>query len=83
MKFFLNDHFFLSVIDNKYQYSCQVMSLVHGIGMSKATITEDQDDVVSCVVYENCRFKETFKMCNTLEEVAQFHLQLVKEILYN
>lgn len=81
MKLFLDNHFFLSVIENDNKYSCQVMELVHGYGMNNATVTEsDQDDIVSCIVYENHKFNETFKNCNTLTEVGEFHLQLLIEV---
>ena len=63
------------------------MELVHGFGMYPATILETKSkDIVSCIVHEHPIISETSKMCNTLQEVADYHtdcfIQLEMKIDY-
>ena len=87
MRIHLNEHYFISVIhklpesqqDKQYpHYSCQVMNLVHGLGMINATIYDNQEDVVGCIVHKG--FSQTSKNVYTLQEVFDFHLQCLKEL---
>lgn len=75
MRFFLNPSTFISVIPSEGKFSCQVMELVFGSGMYPATIMDNQQDVVSCVVYESDVITETSRICKDLNEVALFHQQ--------
>lgn len=76
MRLFLNKHYFISVITDRNLkgdtiYSCQIMQLIHGIGMHNASITDDQENIVSSIVHN------TFNKCelktNKLNEVFDFH----------
>lgn len=78
MKLFLDTHFYISVIKSGQTYSCQVMELIHGIGMYPATINDNQEDVVGSVVYKH--FSETNKTCVNLQEVGEFHKQCLLEL---
>ncbi len=78
MRLFLNLNTFISVLTCKDNISCQIMELVHGFGMYPATINENQEDVVSCIVHKG--FKETSKNCKNFEEVAEYHLQCLIEL---
>lgn len=83
MKLYIDKHYFISVIKDENNYSCQVMELVHGLGMFNAEITdENQSDIVSCIVHSG--FRETNKTCKDLKEIADFHLQCLLDIeFYN
>jgi hypothetical protein len=78
MRLFIDGHYFISIIQTEQLYSCQVMELIHGVGMFAADITEDQIDVVSSIVYNE--FSEPFKYCKNLREITEFHLQCLLEI---
>ena len=78
MRLYLNQNMFISIITTDKGFSCQVMELVHGMGMYPAKITDDQFDVVSCIVHEG--FKECSKYCSTLQEVVNFHLQCLLDL---
>ena len=78
MKLFINQTDFLSVIKLREGYSCQVMTLIHGIGMSPATIGEyfsmDSEDVISSI-------KDGYD-CHTfvtIENVFNYHTLLMKQ----
>ena len=83
MRLFINQSDYLSVIqttrDDNIVYNCQVMTLVHGIGMHPATITSNAADVVACVVHTSPYYVTTSKIADTLSEVAEFHEWLVKQ----
>lgn len=81
MRLFIDNHYFISVIKEQNYYSCQVMELVHGIGMYPADITVYQEDVVSCIVHDK-PFTETSKNCKDLQEIADFHLQCLLDLDY-
>lgn len=78
MRLYIDNHFFISVILKDKKYSCQVMELVHGSGMYPATITDNQENVVSCIVYDD--FTETSKLCNNLQEIVDFHTQCLLDL---
>lgn len=81
MRIFLNNHFFISVIEeteNQHYYSCQVMELVNGDGMYNATFHDNQTNVVSCIVHDG--FNETKKYCNNMQEVCEFHRACMKQL---
>lgn len=84
MRLFIDNHYFLSVIENGKNlngdiiYSCQVMELIHGMGMINATIQEDQSDVVSGIVldkFSKCELKTIH-----LNEIFKFHLELLLQL---
>jgi len=54
------------------------MMLVNGMGMTNSDITENQKNVVSCIVCEG--FTETNKICNNLQEIADFQLQCLLDL---
>lgn len=76
MRLFITPSTFLSVIPKEGGYSCQLMELVHGIGMHQATFFEDQRDVVSAIVHVD--FLECSLFCKNLEAVAKAHEKLMK-----
>ena len=78
MRLHINNHFFISVIQKENQYSCQTMNLIHGMGMYPAIITDNQKDIVSCIVDDI--FTETNKTCNNLQEVIEFHTQCLLDL---
>lgn len=78
MRLHIDNHFFISVLLKDKKYSCQVMELVHGMGMYFATITDNQKDVVSCIVHDG--FTETSKLCNNLQEIVDFHTQCLLDL---
>lgn len=77
MRLFINQSTFLSIIKEERGFNCQIMTLVHGVGMHPATIMDNQKDVVSCIVHEG--FTETSKICKDLKELSEFHLQCMME----
>lgn len=82
MRLFLDLHTFISVFPKEDNtYSCQIMSLVHGIGMHDAKITDDQSDVVSSITWIG--FTQDNKVCNSLQEIADYHLQCLLELQSN
>jgi hypothetical protein len=78
MRLFIDEHYFISVITEERGFNCQIMELVHGMGMYPATILENQEDVVSCIVFGI--FKEESKICKDLNELFEYHQQCVIEI---
>jgi hypothetical protein len=78
MRLFIDTHYFISVIEERDTYNCQVMALIHGMGYYPANITDDQSDVVSVIVHEG--FTETSKYCNNLQEIADFQLQCLNDL---
>ena len=82
MRFFLDQSTFISVLlKENNTYSCQIMSLVHGIGMHNAKITDNQSDVVSSITWIG--FSQDNKICNSLQEIADYHLQCLLELQSN
>lgn len=78
MRLFINKHYFLSVIKETDVWNCQVMELIHGMGMVKATIDESQKDVVSSVV--SGIFKRESLITSKIEEVFEFHKELLLQL---
>lgn len=78
MRLFINKHYFISVLNRKDSYNCQVMELIHGMGMYNASIDEDQTDVVSSIVYN--QFQRESLITNSLKEVFDFHKDLLLEL---
>lgn len=78
MRLFLNTSIFISVIVTDNKFSCQLMELRHGIGFEPALVTEGSEDIVSCIVHEG--FYETSKTCDTMEQVAEYHLQCLIDL---
>lgn len=88
MRLYINETYFISVINTGTKgYSCQVMMLVHGIGMQTATIHDpEQKDIVSCIVHpDTFGFTETNKNLFSLDDLFKFHqeklFELQKQIL--
>lgn len=82
MKLFINATDFISVIwqNNNEKYSCQIMELIHGMGMFQATlIDENQDDVVSGIVHTNETYSKTNMFCDNIEEIFKYHQQCIAE----
>lgn len=73
MRLFITKRHFLSIIGEEGNYSCQVMELIHGMGMQPAEITDNQEDVVSGIVYS--RDFVTNRTLKTLQEISEFHLE--------
>jgi hypothetical protein len=68
MRLYLDTHYFISVIKKDEKFSCQVMELIHGLGMYNAEITDDtKDDIVSSIV-DSKSFKETNKTCSSMQD---------------
>ena len=85
MKLFITPQYFLSVIETEDKtYSCQLMQLLHGIGGTKATMFEDQEDVVSSIVFED-EVGDIIVNANvkTLQEVITMHTKLLKSLYLN
>lgn len=81
MRFFISSTTFISVISRDNYYSCQIMELVHGMGMYPASLLEeDLSDVISCIC-DSAIFSKHNTICSTLEEVALFHQQCITEHL--
>ena len=80
MRLFIDDHYFISVIKEERGFNCQIMELVHGMGMYPAKITDDQEDVVSSIIYDDV-FKEESKICKDLSELFKYHEQCVVEMI--
>lgn len=78
MRLFLNTSIFISVIKTDNKFSCQVMELRHGIGFEPASVIDGSQDIVSCIVHEG--FYETSKKCDTIEQVAEYHLQCLIDL---
>jgi hypothetical protein len=54
------------------------MELLHGVGLYNATITDNQSDVVSAIVWDG--FRETSKICNDFKEIIDFHTQCLLDL---
>lgn len=79
MRLYLDDHYFISVIKQEDKYSCQVMELVHGMGMYSASINdEEQGDIVSCIVSD---FDTNNLIVSSLEDIFKFHKEVLLQIL--
>lgn len=78
MRLFLNKHYFISVIKKNNGYSCQIMELIHGVGMYNAEITDDQSDVVSSIVHDT--FEIPNKWCSNINEVCEYHFNCLLEL---
>jgi hypothetical protein len=78
MRLFIDKHYFISVLQEKDKYNCQVMELINGIGMYPATINEKQTDVVSSIVYDI--FTKESLITDSLQEVFNFHQKLLLEL---
>lgn len=78
MRLFINKHYFLSIIKETITWNCQVMELIHGMGMVPATIDEDQKDVVSSVVHGV--FERESLITPKMEEVFDFHKELLSQL---
>ena len=78
MRLFLNTNTFIFVIRVDNKFSCQVMELRHVIGWELASVIEGSEDIVSCIVHEG--FYETSKICDTIEQVAEYHLQCLIDL---
>lgn len=78
MRLFIDKHYFISVLQEKDSYNCQVMQLINGMGMYPATIDEDQTDVVSSIVFD--KFTKESLITNSLREVFDFHKDLLLEL---
>lgn len=78
MRLFIDKHYFISVLQEKDGYNCQVMELINGMGMYPATIDEDQTDVVSSIVFNT--FSKENLITNSLKEVFDFHRDLLLEL---
>ena len=81
MRLFIDDHYFISIIPEGDKFNCQIMELIHGIGMYGATITENQEDVISCIVSDT--FKVESKICKDLQELFGYHEECIKELTLN
>jgi hypothetical protein len=78
MKLFVDKHYFISVLEKEEKYSCQVMELVHGMGMYDAFLDdEEQEDIVSSVVDE---FDRDNKLVSSLQEVFNFHKEILLQL---
>jgi hypothetical protein len=78
MRLFIDKHYFISVLQEKDKYNCQVMELINGMGMHPATINEKQTDVVSSIVYDI--FTKESLITDSLQEVFNFHQKLLLEL---
>ena len=78
MRLFIDKHYFISVLQEKDNYNCQVMELINAMGMYPATIDEDQTDVVSSIVFD--KFTKESLITNSLKEVFDFHKDLLLEL---
>ena len=78
MRFYLNTNTFISVIQEDNKFSCQVMDLRYGVGFASASVTDGSEEIISCIV--NQGFYESSKICNTIQEVAEYHLQCLIDI---
>ena len=81
MRLFINESEFVSVIKKKDYYSCQIMELHNGFGGNKATITDNQTDVVShvCTSENHPIYSEVSCKAESLEEICQYHALCVFE----
>ena len=79
MRLYINESTFISVIKQDNNYSCQIMELIHGMGMYKASIVDNQIDVVSSIVDENEIYSKTNLKLNTLEEIFNYHELCITE----
>lgn len=80
MRLYLDTHYFISVIQKEEKYSCQVMELIHGMGMYNAEITDNtKDDIISSIV-DSKSFKETNKTCSSMQAIFEFHLQCLLDL---
>ena len=79
MRLFIDDHYFISVIKEENGLNCQIMELIHGMGMYPAKITEKQADVVSSIV--SGIFREESKVCKDLAELCKYHEECVVEMI--
>lgn len=82
MRLFLDTSTFISIITTESgNFSCQLMELVHGMGMYKASFLEkEKDDIVSCIIGESSFYRETSKICHSLEEICNFHQQCLEDL---
>ena len=72
MRLFIDGHYFISVLKEEKGFNCQIMELLNGFGMEPVTITEDQKDVVSSIVYGI--FREESRICKDLAELFSNNL---------
>ncbi len=77
MRLFINEHFFISVIQDDKLYSCQVMELIHGRGMVNASILDNQQDVIGSIVHGVFSLEKM--STGNLNEVLRFHEKLLIE----
>lgn len=68
----------LSAFENTPIYNCQVMCLIHGIGMENASITDNQKDIVSSMVHSG--FKRVNLITQDLKEVFAFHKECLMQL---
>lgn len=79
MRLFIDKHYFVSVIKQEKEYSCQVMELVHGMGMYNAKIDDfEQEDIISCIVTD--KFERWAIIAKNMEEIFDFHKELLLQI---
>lgn len=81
MRLHLDETYFISVLKQEEKYSCQIMELLHGVGMYHANFYSKKQDVISIIVYEDLKFSNTSLTCNSIEEVFNYHTECLKEIL--
>lgn len=80
MRLFINDHFFISIIKEDNEYNCQVMNLIHGLGMIDASIHDAiQSDIISSIVTIPV-FKRTALITTELQKVLDFQLELMLQL---
>ena len=80
MRLYINDHYFISIIKEDNIYNCQVMELVHGMGMNSASIRDNQEDVISSIVFDGEKFKNTSCKTASLRDVLSFHENLLLQL---
>lgn len=56
------------------------MELVHGIGLYPAHYLSSEEGIISSIVNESPIWEETGKICQTFEEVCEFHTHLMKKM---
>ena len=79
MRLFVNKSVFVSVIKQGESYSCQVMQLVHGIGLIPATCEDNLeiDDIISVIVSD---IEPNHVIVHSLESVFRFHKEILLQI---
>ncbi len=82
MRLFINESHFISVIKDKNKFSCQVMELINGMGMTSATFFQHPENIISGIISDNTYYSITSMIeFETLEGVFDFHKLCLREWL--